>query len=175
MKKVLGYTAIILLSVVIFFNMNHTFVEQEQNVVVEQENEQTSIVNIYLVQMDKQKNQAVVPVKRKILKDDIYKNTINALLAGPYANEKDKGFSTEIPAKTRIINIGDYDDMVIVNISQDFEAGGGSDSVTVRLEQIANTVTDMTDKPVYLYIDGKEVSVLGGDGIIVKQPINVMK
>ena len=175
MKNIFNYFAILLLLGIIFFALNNNFVEQEQNVVVEKDNEQTSLVNIYLVELDKQNNQVVVPVKRKILKDHIYINTLNALFAGPNENEIKKGMSTEIPAKTKLINIGDYDDIVIINISPDFESGGGSDSVTTRLAQIANTVSDMTQKPVYLYLDGKEISVLGGDGIIVKQPINVEK
>lgn len=175
MKKVIGYAAIILLSGFIFFNWN-TFVEQEKEVVVEKDSAQTSIANVYFVEVDKQNNQNVVPVKRKINKNDACKNTINALLWGPNETEsKKKHLSTEIPPKTKLISIGDYDDMMIVNLSTDFENGGGSDSMTVRLEQIANTVSDMTDKPVYLYLDGKEISVLGGDGIMVKQPINIVK
>lgn len=175
MKKILIYTAIILLLVFIFLNRN-SFVEQEKEVVVQNEAEQTSIVNIYLVEVDKQNNQVVVPVKRKILKNDIYKNTINALLWGPnQAEAEQKHLSTEIPRKTKLLKIDDYSDMVTIDLSKDFEAGGGSNSMTVRLEQVANTVSDMTEKPVYLYIEGKEVSVLGGDGIMVKQPINIVK
>lgn len=175
MKKILIYTAIILLSGFIFLNRN-SFVEEEKEVVVQNDAEQTSIVNVYFVTVDKQNNQNVVPVKRKILKNDIYKNTINALLWGPNQTEAEKKhLSTEIPHKTKLLNINDYSDMVMINLSKDFENGGGSDSMTIRLEQVANTVSDMTDKPAYLYIEGKEVSVLGGDGIMVKQPINVVK
>ena len=175
MKKILGLTAVLLLAGFIFLNMN-SFVEQEKEVVVEQETEQTSIVNIYLVEVNKQNNQNVVPVKRKILKNDIYKNTITSLLWGPNETEaRQRHLSTEIPPKTKLLNVGDYSDMVVVNLSSDFEGGGGSDSVTIRLSQLANTVSDMTDKPVYLYLNGKEVSVLGGDGVMVKQPINIVK
>ena len=175
MKKFLGYTTIFVLLGILFFSFNNMFVEQEKEVIVEKETEQTSLVNIYLVELDKQNIQTVIPVKRKIMKGDIYTNTVNSLLKGPNENEINKGLSTEIPAKTTLLNIGEYDDLVVVNLSNDFETGGGSDSMTIRLEQIAHTVSDMTQKPVYLYINGKEISVLGGDGIMVKQPINVEK
>ncbi len=175
MKKFLIYTAIILLVGFIFLNRN-SFVEEEKEVVVQTDSEQTSIVNVYLVEVDKQNNQVVVPVKRKILKNDIYKNTINALLWGPNQTEAEKKhLSTEIPRKTQLLKVNEYSDMVTIDFSKDFETGGGSNSMTIRLEQVANTVSDMTDKPVYLYIEGKEISVLGGDGIIVKQPINIIK
>lgn len=175
MKKILIFTAIILLLGFIFLNRN-SFVEQEKEVVVQNDAEQTSIVNVYFVAVDKQNNQNVVPVKRKILKNDIYKNTIKVLLYGPNQTEAEKKhLSTEIPRKTKLLGVNEYSDMVMINFSKDFETGGGSNSMTVRLEQVANTVSDMTDKPVYLYIEGKEVSVLGGDGIMVKQPINIVK
>jgi len=175
MKKFLGYTTIFVLLGIIFFSFNNMFVEQEKEVVVEKESAKTTLVNVYLVEIDKQNNQSVVPIKRKISKDNIYQNTIEALLEGPDENDLKKGLSTEIPAKTTLLNIGEYDDLVVVNLSSDFETGGGSDSMTKRLEQVSNTVSDMTEKPVYLYINGKEISVLGGDGIMVKQPINVEK
>lgn len=175
MKKFFGYTTIFVLLGILFFSFNNMFVEQEKEVIVEKDVEQTTLVNIYLVELNKQNNQKVIPVKRKIMKDNIYSNTINALLEGPDENDIKKGFSTEIPNKTVLYSVGEYDDLIVVNISSEFESGGGSESMTIRLEQIANTVSDMTEKPVYLYINGKEISTLGGDGIMVKQPINIAK
>jgi spore germination protein GerM len=175
MKKFLGYTTIFVLLGILFFSFSNVFVEQEKEVVVEKDIEQTTLANIYLVELDKQNNQQVIPVKRKILKDKIFSNTINALLQGPNENERNKGLSTEIPAKTTLINIGEYEDIVVINLSPNFESGGGSDSLMVRFEQLANTVSDMTEKPVYLYINGKEINMLGGDGLMIKQPINIAK
>lgn len=175
MKKFLGYTTIFVLLGIIFFSFNNLFVEQEKEVIVEKESEKTTLVNVYLVELDKQNNQSVIPVKRKISKENIYINTINALLEGPDENDIKQRLSSEIPTKTTLLNLGEYDDLIVVNLSSDFETGGGSDSMSIRLEQVANTVSDMTEKPVYLYLNGKEISVLGGDGIMVKQPINVEK
>jgi spore germination protein GerM len=175
MKKFLTYTAIILALGYVFFTLNKNFVEEEKSVVVQEDVAPTTIVNIYLVEYTKSNKPIIVPVKRKVYKDSLYKNTLKALLAGPTENELQKGFVTEIPKKTKLINVEPYSDMLIVNLSGDFEAGGGSESVTTRLSQLAQTLSDMTDTPVYLYLNGKEVSVLGGDGIPVKQPINVAK
>ena len=74
MKKFLGYTTIFVLLGILFFSFNNMFVEQEKEVIVEKETEQTSLVNIYLVELDKQNIQTVIPVKRKIMKGDIYTN-----------------------------------------------------------------------------------------------------
>lgn len=175
MKKVLTYTAIIGVLLFGFYSINKNFVEEEQNVVVEEQVAPSTIVNIYLVKYDKRGKPIIVPVKRKVMKQYLFRNTLNALLAGPSENEKKKGVISEIPRRTQLLNVESYDNMLIINLTQNFEAGGGTESVTTRLSQLAHTVSDMTDMPVYLYLNGKEVSVLGGDGILVKQPINVIR
>lgn len=172
MKKAFYYTMIILSLGFAFVLLNQQFVEEEQEIVTKEVVETTTIANVYFVEEIKDNKQIVIPVKRKILKEDLYKNILNSLLEGPNNNEKKKGVSTEIPPKTKLLGIMEDDTMLAVNLSSDFETGGGGDSMLLRLEQLKKTISDMTSKPVYLYINSKEITILGGEGLIVKQPIN---
>ena len=41
-----------------------------------------------------------------------------------------------------------------------------------RIYQIIKTAKQNTTKPVYLYIEGSEAEVIGGEGIMINQPLN---
>lgn len=100
------------------------------------------------------------------------KYAISSLILGPKQNEKSKGIYSEIPAGTDLIAVEERADRVIINLSQKFEFGGGTDSVYKRLYQLIKTAKRNTEKPVYLYIDGKQADVIGGDGIMITQPLS---
>ena len=78
----------------------------------------------------------------------------------------------EIPGGTEIIGVQERPDKVIINLSSQFEYGGGTDSVYKRLFQLIKTARKNTEKPVYLYIDGRQADVIGGDGIMLTQPLS---
>ena len=64
-------------------------------------------------------------------------------------------------------------DKVIVDLSSDFQYGGGADSLYSRVKQLIKTsLANSKNKPVYLYIDGKQANVIGGEGIMINQPLN---
>ena len=63
-------------------------------------------------------------------------------------------------------------DKVIINLSSDFQYGGGSDSLYSRVQQLLKTVVANTSsKNVYLYLDGQQADVIGGEGLMIKQPL----
>ena len=100
------------------------------------------------------------------------KYAISSLILGPKQSEKSAGVYSEIPSGTSIIDVEDRSNVVIINLSRKFENGGGTDSVYKRLYQIIKTAKRNTDKPVYLYIEGKQADVIGGDGIMISQPLS---
>lgn len=100
------------------------------------------------------------------------KYAIGSLILGPKQGEKSKGVYSEIPSGTEIIGVQERTDKVIINLSSQFEYGGGTDSVYKRLFQLIKTARKNTEKPVYLYIDGKQADVIGGDGIMLTQPLS---
>jgi len=100
------------------------------------------------------------------------KFALTSLIMGPVPNEKRDGIYSEVPTGTSVLKISDKGDKVIVDLSSGFIYGGGTDSVYKRLYQLIKTINRNTDKPAYLYIDGKQADVIGGDGIMITQPLS---
>lgn len=97
---------------------------------------------------------------------------ISSLILGPKQSEKQKGMYSEVPASTNILHVYDKGDYIIIDLSSGFAYGAGTESVYKRLFQLIKTVKRNTDKPAYLYIDGKQADVIGGDGIMITQPLS---
>ena len=132
-------------------------------------------VNVFFIGQNSNKEEVYRAVNREYDKDidgSKLKFAINALVLGPTAYEKSKGVYSEIPAGTRIIAINESSDKVIINLNSAFENGGGTDSLYKRLNQLIKTAKRNTNKPVYLYIEGNKAEVIGGEGIMITQPLN---
>lgn len=131
-------------------------------------------VEVYFVKTYAENQYKLMPVTRKTVKDETRtKTAFTELLAGPAKNEKKQGYFTEIPKDTKLIKISENQDKIIINLSREFEIGGGSESMTLRLEQVVNTALDNAgEKPVYLEIEGQQIKYIGGEGIMVPQPLS---
>lgn len=97
---------------------------------------------------------------------------IQELIAAPSKWEKSKGFTSEIPQGTKILSIRESENSIMIDLSSAFETGGGAESTYTRVKQIIKTAKSNTNTPVYLYINGKQADVIGGEGIMIKQPLN---
>lgn len=131
--------------------------------------------NVFFIGQNSNKEEIYRAVNRTYNKDidgSKIKFAINALVSGPTAYEKSKGVYSEIPAGTRVISINESADKVVINLNSAFENGGGTDSLYKRLYQLIKTAKRNTSKPVYLYIDGQKAEVIGGEGIMITQPLN---
>lgn len=113
---------------------------------------------------------AVSRVKTSANMSDV-EYAVRMLLAGPARADVRKGLYTEIPKATKLLSVKETPLKVIINLSSDFEFGGGGDSLYTRMYQIIKTVNKNTHKPVYLYIDGQQANVIGGEGLMLKQPL----
>ncbi len=113
-------------------------------------------------------------ISKRELKETTLKNAINSLLKGPDAAERKAGVYTEIPNGTKLLSVMNSDDKIIINLNSEFQYGGGTESINNRLKQLVKTVVAiLPDKNIYLYIEGKQVDVMGGDGVMITQPLNV--
>ena len=97
---------------------------------------------------------------------------IKELLSSPTKYEKSKGLSSEIPSGTKILSIREGSNNILIDLSSDFESGGGAESTYIRVHQLIKTAISNTKLPVYLYINGKQANVIGGEGVMLKQPLN---
>jgi len=83
-----------------------------------------------------------------------------------------EGYVTTIPQGTKLLSIKVKKDGVHLNLSQEFTSGGGSSDMSHRLAQILYTATSISaDTPVWLNVDGTPLEALGGEGLVLNQPI----
>lgn len=133
-------------------------------------------VNIFFIGQNENHEEVYKAVKREYDSDidgSKLKYAVNSLVLGPKTNEKAKGVYTEIPAGTNVIYIKEFPDKAIVNLSQEFERGGGTDSLYKRLYQLIKTARHNSNGiPVYLYIEGQRADIIGGEGIMLSQPLS---
>jgi spore germination protein GerM len=98
---------------------------------------------------------------------------VKALLAGPTAAESRAGYTTAVPKGTRFLGLViDGAGIAKVDLSRDFESGGGSLGLTMRLAQVTCTVNQFpTVKGVRFALAGELVSVFSGNGIVLDKPV----
>lgn len=97
---------------------------------------------------------------------------LEELLKGPVDAEKASGFSSAIPAGTQVLGLNIDDSVATVNLSKEFESGGGSFSMRARLAQVVYTLTQFpTVTTVQFQIDGQPVTTFGGEGVILEHPV----
>ncbi len=136
---------------------------------------QKTYVTIFFIGQNDAKEEVYKAIKREYdetVDGSKIKFAVKSLISGPTSLEKSKGVYSEIPSGTNVISVNETSDRVIVNLSSGFEGGGGTDSTYKRLYQLIKTVKNNTDKPVYLFIEGQKADVIGGEGIMITQPLN---
>lgn len=119
-----------------------------------------------------QGNQSIVEaVIRKVpdtAKVDPLKFALTELLKGPSADEQTQGFYSEIPKGTKLISMTQDPKALTLNLSSQFATGGGSTTITQRLEELKRTVKAIdTQREIKIQVDGKPLELLGGEGLEV--------
>ncbi|MEO8208860.1 MAG: GerMN domain-containing protein [Chloroflexota bacterium] len=117
----------------------------------------------------------LAPVLREVPKTvAVASAAMNELIAGP--SEADMAarpamYST-VPSGTRLLGLRIVDGVATVNLSREFESGGGSASVLGRLGQVVYTLTQFpTVTAVAFELDGQPVTVFSGEGVVLDHPV----
>ena len=131
-------------------------------------------VTVYFLGMDKNDTGIFKKVKREVPQGQSkLKFALNQLMNGPSQYEKSVGVYSEIPKNVKILGIVESSNKIIIDVSGNIQTGGGADSIYSRMKQFIKTaLANSPKKPIYLYIDGKQAEVLGGEGIMISQPLS---
>jgi spore germination protein GerM len=77
---------------------------------------------------------------------------------------------TEIPAGTKLNGVSIVDGVATVDLSREFESGGGSASMQARVAQVVYTVTQWPNvRAVSFELDGEPVEAIGGEGVPARE------
>ena len=97
---------------------------------------------------------------------------MESLLSGPSAREQAAAVGSQVPAGTQLLGLTIEDEVATVDLTSEFESGGGSASMNMRIAQVVYTLTQFqTVKGVLFELDGQRVDVLGGEGVVVDEPV----
>ena len=138
------------------------------------ENNEKYEVDVYFLALDSDDNGIYKKVVRTSSDGDKKLDfAIKELLKGPNLIEKSTGAYSEIPQNTKLLGIKHSANKIVIDLSSDFQYGGGTDSLYSRIKQLIKTIlaNNTSNKPVYLYLDGQQADVVGGEGIMIKQPL----
>lgn len=134
---------------------------------------QSSAAEVYWLAMESDRielvSQPLNPTESQSSNAEVVLTTaLEALLDGP----QNAAHSTTIPPEARLRGIEVKADGVHVDLSADFTTGGGTTSMTGRVAQILYTATSLDpNMPVWLAIESEPLEVLGGEGLMIRQPL----
>lgn len=98
-------------------------------------------------------------------------DALRVLLTGPTTDEEKAGYRSNIPSGTRLLAFSVAAGTATVDLSGEFASGGGSLSMQTRVAQIVFTATqDPAVRGVSFELDGKPITVLGGEGLLLEKP-----
>lgn len=116
----------------------------------------------------------LVPVYREVsISDDPATSALDLLLAGPSADEAagTPAMNTAIPASTELLGVDVAGGLATVDLTGEFDDGGGSFSMFARLAQVVYTLTRLPGiDEVAFEIDGHAVGVFSSEGIELDGP-----
>jgi hypothetical protein len=119
-------------------------------------------------------DQRLVPVQRQVPATlGVARAAMTALLAGPTPLEGSgpSALSTLIPSGTQLLDIAVSNGVAVVDLTGQFESGGGSTSMFGRLAQVVYTLTQFpTVSGVTFRLDGQPVTTFSGEGIVLSGP-----
>ncbi len=146
---------------------------QKQSVKDEPKTSATEEAEVYFLTLQNDESTKKATPKKVVGTDsERFRATMEALFSGPSGLEKISGVYSEIPPETKLLGIKEDKYSYTINISDDFEYGGGADSMKIRVKQLVTTATQAANgKDVYLEINGKRAEYIGGEGIMILQPL----
>ncbi|HET7168741.1 MAG TPA: GerMN domain-containing protein [Candidatus Limnocylindrales bacterium] len=133
---------------------------------------ETMIVRAYYVLRGDVGVEGLVPTLRVVPKSSgVARAAMEALLDSATIRDAYRDISSAIPAGTRLLSISIRNGVATVDLSREFESGGGSASALNRLGQVVYTLTQFsTVRAVLFQVEGRTVTTFGSEGIVLDGP-----
>jgi spore germination protein GerM len=124
-----------------------------------------------------QTNPTLVPVRRIVEPTRaVGRAALEQLLSPPLPGDYEAdvgGISTAIPEGTVLLGLDIESGLATVDLSREFESGGGSYSMGARLAQVVYTLTRFpTVERVAFRLDGEPVTVFSAEGLVLDEPVD---
>jgi spore germination protein GerM len=126
--------------------------------------------SIYLIQAA---NMTPVKVNRKLnVSDTPLKDSINALLAGPTADERRRDMESLVPEGSKLLSARVEGSTAYLDFNQEFRYNTrGSEGCAAQIKQIVWTATEFSNvQNVQFLIEGQKVNFLS-EGVVISNPI----
>ena len=136
---------------------------------------ETTVVRAYFFLGGELGSEGLVPLLRDVpATPAIGTAAMNAMLAGPTEAERaELVITSAVPSGSRLLGLTIEDGVATVDLSREFESGGGSMSISVRLAQVVYTLTQFpTVQSVRFEIEGQPVTVFSSEGLILDGPVD---
>ena len=132
---------------------------------------ETMVIRAYFVLDGSVGVEGLVPTLREVPETTaVARAAMDALLRAEILADYDR-LSTAIPAGTRLLGLSIRDEIATVDLSREFESGGGSASAFRRLGQVVYTLTQFsTVQSVLFQVEGRTVTTFGSEGIVLERP-----
>ena len=133
----------------------------------------STIVRVYFYLGGEADAMGLVPVLREVPETRaVAAAAMDALLEGPTENEADGAITSAVPDGSGLLGVSIEDGVATVDLSREYESGGGSHSVFVRLAQVVYTLTQFpTVDSVLFQIEGRTVTVFSAEGVVLDGPV----
>ena len=132
----------------------------------------TMVIRAYFVLDGDVGVEGLVPTLREVPETTgVARAAMEALLDRQTIPDAYQSISTAIPPGTRLLGLTIRNGIATVDLSREFESGGGSASAFRRLGQVVYTLTQFsTVRAVLFQVEGKTVTTFGSEGIVLEGP-----
>jgi len=133
---------------------------------------ETMVIRAYYVLNGEVGVAGLVPTLRVVPKTaGVARAAMEALLDSDKIRDTYPQIATAIPAGTALVGISIKNGVATVDLSREFETGGGSASAMYRLGQVVYTLTQFsTVRSVLFQVEGETVTTFGPEGIVLEGP-----
>jgi len=129
---------------------------------------------LYFIRVDRSGYINRVQSNRKFpLSESPLNDVIQALIAGPNAEEKSSGLISLIPPATKLLSVSIRGNTAYINFNEEFQYNTyGVEGYAGQLRQVVFTVTEFSNvADVQILIEGRRIDYLG-EGVWIGSPVN---